>query len=583
MQSARAPKQWALKEGCSINEFETWRQNLLYVISMDTRFDKFMETAWLAKSAAEPHHGLEDDDEDAIGGQTAAQKNKDLELMLGQIANFCTIIARDDFVKRSTSLADVWHRIRLHLGFQRTGAQFLDLGQIKLEHDERPEALYQRLNAFFQDNLITAEGELTHHGARLMVDEDMSPSLENTVVFMWLNCIHPGLPALVKQKYGAELRSRTLASMKPEISIALSSLLEELKNVEEVKAYRTAQDASVFRSFAGNSGRNKTQRQPQRPQKSCTLCKASGRKDANNHWLRDCPFLTEGDRRQFARTRLTNDIEFDNQEPDENQLEEEDDPLLDSQAPTRRVEIVASPVLACFYGRHAIKLTLDCSATTNIVQEATALRLNLPILPATQGARQADGSTPLNTVGETHILLSRGKWRFTLDALVVRKLDVEVLAGMPFMMYNDIATRPARKTIVIQGVETVRYDDSSSGRPVARLTSIIRSPNAEVVLPGEYVELPTPSDLTPDSELLVEPRYDNGKLVTDWLKPQVTESVGNKIRLTNTSQCPVSIPKHSHVCQVRQIASVQKIIPDTITTSGKTPISEPSQNPDQHA
>ena len=170
-----------------------------------------------------------------------------------------------------------------------------------------------------------------------------------------------------------------------------------------------------------------------------------------------------------------------------------------------------------------------------------------------------------------------------MDALVVRKLDVEVLAGMPFMMYNDIATRPARKTIVIQGVETVRYDDSSSGRPVARLTSIIRSPNAEVVLPGEYVELPTPSDLTPDSELLVEPRYDNGKLVTDWLKPQVTESVGNKIRLTNTSQCPVSIPKHSHVCQVRQIASVQKMIPDTITTSGKTPISEPSQNPDQHA
>ena len=151
------------------------------------------------------------------------------------------------------------------------------------------------------------------------------------------------------------------------ISIALSSLLEELKNVEEVKAYRTAQDASVFRSFAGNSGRNKTHRQPQRPQKSCTLCKASGRKDANNNWLRDCPFLTEGDRRQFARTRLTNDIEFDNQEPDENQLEEEDDPLLDSQAPTRRVEIVASPVLACFYGRHAIKLTLDCSATTNMV------------------------------------------------------------------------------------------------------------------------------------------------------------------------------------------------------------------------
>ena len=74
----------------------------------------------------------------------------------------------------------------------------------------------------------------------------MTPSLENTVVYMWLHLTHPGLPALVKQKYGAELRSKTLASLKPEISIALQSLLDELKSMEEVKAYRSVTNSAVF-------------------------------------------------------------------------------------------------------------------------------------------------------------------------------------------------------------------------------------------------------------------------------------------------------------------------------------------------
>ena len=39
----------------------------------------------------------------------------------------------------------------------------------------------------------------------------MTPSLENPIVFLWLQHIHPGLPALVKQWYGADLRNKTLA------------------------------------------------------------------------------------------------------------------------------------------------------------------------------------------------------------------------------------------------------------------------------------------------------------------------------------------------------------------------------------
>jgi hypothetical protein len=95
---------------------------------------------------------------------------------------------------------------------------YSDFSDIHLEADERPEDLYQRLTAFVEDNLLRVDG-LAHHAENITEDEELSPSLENLVVLTWLRLIHSvsDLPKLVKQRYGTELRSRTLASIKPEI------------------------------------------------------------------------------------------------------------------------------------------------------------------------------------------------------------------------------------------------------------------------------------------------------------------------------------------------------------------------------
>ena len=142
---------------------------------------------------------------------TAALKNVHLDLLLGQIANFCLVISRNSIVKHSTSLNDIWQKIRQLYAFQSTGAHFLDLASIHLQPDERPEDQFQRLMASFEDNLLSVHGGLTHHGDQVTADEDLSPTLENTVVILWLQLIHPGLPLLLKQKYGSELRNKTLA------------------------------------------------------------------------------------------------------------------------------------------------------------------------------------------------------------------------------------------------------------------------------------------------------------------------------------------------------------------------------------
>ena len=109
-----------------------------------------------------------------------------------------------------------------------------------------------------------------------------------------------GLPLLVKQKYGSELRNKSLASLKPEISQALASLLEELRSIEDTKAMRIG-------SF--NPRRNPSNGQGQarrRPFLSCILCKTAGRPH-NTHDLIDCRFLPERDKRPWVCSRLVTD------------------------------------------------------------------------------------------------------------------------------------------------------------------------------------------------------------------------------------------------------------------------------------
>ena len=139
-------------------------------------------------------------------------------------------------VKNSTSLKYIWQTIHQNFGFQATSAQFIDFSDIHLAVDERPEDLYQCLMGFVEDSLLHANS-LTHYGEHVTEDEELTPTLENFVVLTWLRLIHPSLPCLVKQHYSTELTSRILASIKPEISQALSSLLEEIRASDDAKIH----------------------------------------------------------------------------------------------------------------------------------------------------------------------------------------------------------------------------------------------------------------------------------------------------------------------------------------------------------
>ena len=156
--SSRAPKQWCLTKCETVDSFENWRQNIQYLLSLDSKFTPYLASAvrWGNKTSSSPLRGFTNDGSDAPEDQslTAQQKVYALELMLGQLANYCPVISQNTIVKNLTCMSDIWQAIQLHYGFQSTGAHFLDLADIKLEHDKKPEDLYQRINAFVDDNLL---------------------------------------------------------------------------------------------------------------------------------------------------------------------------------------------------------------------------------------------------------------------------------------------------------------------------------------------------------------------------------------------------------------------------------------------
>ena len=574
-----APKQRILTENEDITSYEAWRQNLLFTLTLQPKFVPYLKdgVTWGKKTTASPNRGFVDDGEGDIR-QTAAEKTAVLELMLGQIANFCPI-SRSLIVKKSTCLNDVWQQIRQYYGLHSTGSQFLSLSSIKLKTDERPEALYQRLYSFFEDNLLTTSCGITHNGDAVEADEEMTPIIENTITWLWLKLLHAALPDLVRQKYGAELRNKSLHSLKNEISQALPSLLDEIQSIEEPR---------VFRVPSGHTGRSygrpfNAKFNNQKPSsKSCVLCKTAGR--SHTHWLSECRFLPDDDKRALARARAIQNVvdtptdpsveHFNPPEADEEVLPELPTyaySVITHKAPdysirldcsaARRVSSVPSGILDCAYNGKKVCITIDSGATSNMIKAEFVHHLGISVVPSTQLASQADGRTPLTVIGEVHTQFTLGHHVFIFDALVIEELDVDILGGMSFMSVNDIAIRPANSTLIIKWKEVIHYRkiQPSFAATKVRRTFVLRGPDQRtVLLPGDTLALKTPQDTEDGSHWAIEPRSDNN-VSCSWITPQETEVINRTVILVNSSAEPVVVDKHAHVCQVQPVVNTADI------------------------
>ena len=142
----------------------------------------------------------------------------------------------------------------------------------------------------------------------------------------------------------------------------------------------------------------------------------------------------------------------------------------------------------------------------------------MPIQPTTQSASQADRKTKMTMCGEVHVRLSRGDIQFSLEAVVVKELDCDILAGVPFMKYNDIVLNMPNDTIIIRG-RHVTYNPAHKTKiplEVRRSQSfVLRSKSSQSILPGEFIEVETPFPPHSDNCIAFETRFESAP----WVNP----------------------------------------------------------------
>lgn len=95
-------------------------------------------------------------------------------------------------------------RVRQHYGFQCWEPISSTLRTFNSKQMSTRRIYSSNSWPFSKTTLLSVNSGLTHHGDPVVADEDLSPSLENTIIFLHLPLINQGLPLLVSQKYGPE-------------------------------------------------------------------------------------------------------------------------------------------------------------------------------------------------------------------------------------------------------------------------------------------------------------------------------------------------------------------------------------------
>lgn len=620
---AHGPKIRCLTSSESIATLEAWKNNVLYGLKQNPDFRVYLHDGyvWGKKTRAQPFRCLEDvfvkerfqpEDESKppqdrlILSKTREDRAAEVDLLLDQVANYCPNIPRQDITKDSRSIEEVWQTIRRYYNKQQSGSLLNDAWSIRRELEETPQSLYSRMKQIYCDNLLTTNG-LIHVDGVVHEDEELSPTLLNTIILHWLQVLHPDLRDLVTQRFVTQLRDHTYGAIFPEISRSVDAFLEELNNGTSVnRAYNNRPYSYQSFNQRPQSQFPPTYRKPfprynnpqqfnnnhrfsnpqQFTRKQCDFCRVTGKVKYRTHSIDECMFIK---RLNNEKTGFVKHLEC--QQPVES-IEEHYEEFFDCveneestsgayqvSLPNKDiindayqvehvlnlVNIDASPILELQANNNTYNLTLDTGATCNLIKESVAKSLKAVIKPTSQRVRLADGQTTLDVVGEINGTLFRNNKPYKLTAIVCRNTDTDILAGMPFLKQNDIAIRPYSDEIILGGTEFIKYNPNrTSFRAIKRIT--LQSEINQVILPGEAAVFKVNASV---GDVAIEPRLDSShnkrqnKHSSLWPKPEVAIVKDGLISLTNTHHDPVMIRKHDPICNIYPGVEIPEDIRDS--------------------
>ena len=178
------PKIRELTNRETLSSLEAWKSSVTYGLRLNPEFKPFLQEGFQfgKKTKNKPYRDLKNDTKvEKVGDEfittivrSAEEKADIVDLLLEQISNYAPTVPRNDIVKDSRSLKDVWSKIKLHYNQQQAGSLLNECWKIKREPDETPQALFSRLKQVYDENLLT-EGGLYHIDSTPTEDEEMSP------------------------------------------------------------------------------------------------------------------------------------------------------------------------------------------------------------------------------------------------------------------------------------------------------------------------------------------------------------------------------------------------------------------------
>ena len=551
--------------------FERWQANILYGLHSEPSYADFIgdDVTWCRKRD-HAVGGLTADAADAEGhvARSAAQKNATLEEMIRMVCNYAPILNSKSILRNCTSLNFIWKKLRSHYQIEDSGANFLDFANITMGVNERPEDLYVSLDSFMENHLLKRGRKVQHDNLETAVDEVPTAMVDNLIVLTWLRLIHKDLPRFIKQKYATDLRTKTIFTIRPEISMSLDSLLDELKATQEVRSMRADITEKVEAMRVGNFKKEKTKyrdkgnKGKKDPPFPCTLCDQNNC-TPTNHYLSACPYMPEREKKRLLRA---NAVAMDEvyQEPDDDSDDSDEDDNPDTTRYTlprgpriARVTVIRSPTLPVRFGKSTTELLIDTGSESSLIHIDEARRLRLDIKPNTIQIPSTADFTEMDVAGEARAVFSRGDLKFKFDALVINKVSSPIIGGNSFCWANDITVRSKKAELTFEYYyDPALAPDQSQRLTTRRITAnVVRGPAVATTLcPGDTIALELPPQFSDHSHCSGAPiRYCSVTPATSGTGMAYSRFDNNVISLTNSTSVPFVLRPGDHVCSITEL------------------------------
>lgn len=146
---------------------------------------------------------------------------------------------------------------------------------------------------------------------------------------------------------------------------------------------------------------------------------------------------------------------------------------------------------------------------------------------------------------------------------MIKSLNVDVLAGIPFLESKDISVRQYKRQVLIGDNIIYTYGSSLLKHSKAH---VLRTVASTTIWPGDYFEVEFPKSALDRDSLLA-----GNHTFLDPLVCLRYYCLGNKIHIENTVCNHVSLRKHEHFSQIRPVY-VPSTDPEPVTLQSGTKI-----------